>query len=489
MTSTAIHLDSTNLPGFYDSVSKASGTDRTLALSSIRIGSTVLDDVALFVTGGTEVERVLLVQDATSITRDGIEVKPFVAAKLREDGLVVDILELHDPTELHTTSTHITTVRNRLVPGTVVVALGSGTVADITKHAVFEFEADDANSALQVAVIQTANSVCAYTSGLAVVTTDGVKRTVPSRLPDRLMLDTTLLSQAPRDYTLGGIGDSAVAASSIADYRLANMLQLGRWEPVSWRVVEGTREKFLKRDPLFADLGEAGAASLALDLSACGLAMTFAGESAPLSGLEHVTSHMLDMSAGFFGRGIGNHGSQCGLATALVLIAFERLLDQVDVQAADFDSMVPDPNVEREAVRDAFGHLDPNGAIWQECWADYRMKLDAWASSRDAILAFQANWDEHREELRSYLIDPKTYLYALAATGHPLYFEDVPPGIPEAQARWAFRNARMMRRRLSIADVLYFFGSWNDEFVDSVFARFHELRTTITNQSKQGSFQ
>jgi phosphoglycolate/pyridoxal phosphate phosphatase family enzyme len=483
----AIQLNPKNLKGFYDDVSRASETDRTLTLSSIRVGETVLDEVADFVIAGSNIKRVLLVQDETPITRNGVEVKPLVAEKLRAAGLEVEVFVLHDPVELHTTNVHIAEVGKRLQAGIAVLALGSGTVTDISKHAVFEFETAHPDAHLPLAVIQTANSVCAFTSGFAVVTTDGVKRTIPSRLPNRLMLDTTLLAQAPRKYTLGGVGDAAVSASSIADYRLTNMLGLSRFEPVSWRVLESDRDKFLRQDPIFADAGEAGAANLSLDLVLCGFSMTFAGESAPLSGLEHVTSHMLDMCANFYGRSVGNHGCQCGLATALSLIAFERLLNKVDLLAVDLDSVFPNRDAEREAVRKAFGHLDSTGAIWQECWADYSKKLDAWAANRTAITTFVAKWNEYREELRSYLTTPKTYLSALAATGHPLYFEDVPPGIAEAQARWAFSYARMMRKRLSVADVLYFFGFWNDEFVDSVFTQFHDLRGTITNQTTQGS--
>ena len=95
-----------------------------------------------------------------------------------------------------------------------------------------------------------------------------------------------------------------------------------------------------------------------------------------------------------------------------------------------------------------------------------------------AGLAYARSGEPRRDAMR---------FFECQSCGHPLYFEDVPPGIAEAQARWAFSYARMMRKRLSVADVLYFFGFWNDEFVDSVFTQFHDLRGTITNQTTQGS--
>jgi glycerol-1-phosphate dehydrogenase [NAD(P)+] len=489
MTS-AITFDPTDLSSFYAQVSAISGRDRTLRLSDVRVGPQLLSDPARAVDFNASVgqESTVVVCDDTEILRDGEPLKPAFLAALSAAGIIHTVVELSGQHEIHTTPDHIETVRKNLSPSTAVIALGSGTVADITKHAVYEFEEQSGHS-LDLTVVQTANSVCAFTSGLAVVTTDGVKRTVPSRLPDHLVLDTTVLAQAPREYTLGGIGDSSVAASSIADYRLANMLGVGGWEPVSWRVVETGRSKLLAHDPVLADTGISGAESLALDLSTCGLSMTFAGESAPLSGLEHVTSHMLDLSAEHFGREVGNHGSQCGLATALVLIAFDELMNSVDVATAEprFLSKGLDLGAEEQSVRDAFGPIDASGAVWKECWSDYRKKLDVWNSSEEAVAHFQSDWTTHRSELLSYLTTPEQFMAALAATGHPLHFENVTPGIPEDQARWAFAHARLMRKRISIADVLYFFGAWDDEFVTRVFDRFHSIRETILNQTSEGA--
>ena len=481
-----ISLHPSDLESFYGQVSRISDRDRTLDLSQIRIGEQLLDDpVAAIRFDGVVCRRLIVVCDDTVILRNATAVKPFVVEALEEAGIdcVVVTLTARDGHELHTTPDQIAIVRGHLTAGVPVVVLGSGTVTDVTKHAVHEFERESGER-LSLTVVQTANSVCAFTSGLAVVTTDGVKRTVPSRLPDHLVLDTTLLAQAPREYTLGGIGDASVAASSIADYRLANMLEVGSWEPVAELVVADGRERLLRRDPALADPGIRGAEVLSLDLSSCGLAMTFAGESAPLSGLEHVTSHMLDLGAEHFGRAVGNHGSQCGLATALVLIAFEQLVKNVDVEALRFRSLADglDPEVEMATVRHTFEPIDSTGAAWRECWSDYRQKLETWTAQADAVARFQKEWPRHRAELASYLADPEEFLVALAAAGHPLSFEEVTPGIPEEQARWAFANARLMRKRISVADVLYFSGIWNDEFVDQIFERFHTIRQFINTK-------
>ena len=184
----SIALNPGDLATFYARVSEMSGRDRTLDLSTIRIGERLLDDpVAAISPGGAAPGELILVCDGTEILRDQEAVKPMVVAALQAAGTDCTVITLaaSDGHELHTTPDQIATVREHLRVDVAVVVLGSGTVTDVTKHAVYEFERETGNR-LSLTVIQTANSVCAFTSGLAVVTTGGVKRTVPSRLPDRL---------------------------------------------------------------------------------------------------------------------------------------------------------------------------------------------------------------------------------------------------------------------------------------------------------------
>ena len=469
-----------DLPGFYARVSEATGANHTYALRRIVTAPdawTALPEVLADTT--CEVERVLVVEDETEILRDGEPLKPAVAARLADCGVPVEVLVLTGDEELHTSAEHIATVRAALEPATAVLALGSGTIADITKHAVFGFEQEHPEAPLHLVSLQTANSVCAFTSELAVVTTDGVKRTLPSRLPDILVLDTTVLTQAPRAYTLGGIGDASVAAVSLADYRLASALGMGRWEPAAALVLRDVRDDFLAGDPRLADPGVEGAEAIARALGACGFAMSMAGESAPVSGLEHITSHMLDMAAVHGRRPIGNHGMQCGVASALVLIAFDHLLEQVDVGAAPLDALVPDRERERADVVETFAAIDPSGRAGEECWRDYATKLDAWERAQPTVAAFVEDWPRHRQELRQHLSDPGTFMSALHATGHPLDFEEIPPGLSFEEVRWAFANARKMRKRWSVADLLSVLGIWDEAFVDDVFATFFALRNEI----------
>lgn len=471
-----IDLDPDDLAGFYQQASRVSGRDRSLSMEALHLGPDVLLDLPEIAGLRGRPTSVAMVVDDQPMWRAGADLKSLVVDLLTGAGLEVRTIVLSDPHDLHTTTEHVEELRARLQPSDTVVSVGSGTITDLAKHAVFGIEQQQPGLRMFHVAVATANSVGAYTSQLAVVTTNGVKRTVPSRLPDRLVLDTRTLADTPADYALGGIGDAAVGCCSLADYRLANWCGMGDWEPLSRAVFLPGLTGFLDSEPSFTAGGTATAGAMATNLAAAGFAMSFAGESAPASGLEHVTSHMLDMAADHNGRPIGNHGEQCGLATALVLLAYRYLLAEFDPRPFLDGLPAVDEEQAREQVERVFNELDPSGAMASECWADYAAKCRSWTEHSTEVLALLRDWERRKPELAELAADPERYLRALAATGHPLDFADVPPGLGPDEVRWAFAHARLMRRRLSVADFLGFLGLWTDELVDRLFAEFNQLR-------------
>lgn len=463
-----LEFDPDKIDEFYQRASEYSGRDRSTRFKLAHRGPDALEK--LTETVGPAGTSVLIVQDDTPMTRNGRTLKPLVKQMLEDAGDSVRVLELTDPHGVHGDMKHVQTVADDYRDGEVVVALGSGSIVDISKHALFTLESQGV-SPIRLVSIPTANSVGAYTSEMAVITANGVKRTRPSRLPDALVLDTTILRDTPEPIALGGVGDSGVVATSMAEYRLAHLCGVGKWEPLSKAVMWPARRAFLDKSPATAGPGITRASAMADSLTGGGLGMTFAAESAPASGLEHVTSHMLDMRATASGAPIRNHGLQCGLATTLVALAYEHLLEQCTA-----DQLRPQPidwDTERAHVDAVFREIDPSGMIGGECWSDYSEKCRNWESNVDRVNAVLDDWDATKEDLRKLLpSSPKEYLEALAYTGHPIRFADIDDGIPADDVRWAFRNARFMRKRVSVADLLGFAGLWTDELADDLLTKF-----------------
>jgi glycerol-1-phosphate dehydrogenase [NAD(P)+] len=435
---------------------------------------TVLEDIA------AGAGRVILVQDKTPMDRGGEDLKPLVQRILGDAGWQVRtvVLEPGEDGEAHADDHAVDQVRAALEPGVPVVALGSGTVTDVAKHASHLF-GQEQHAPVPLVFCATANSMLAYTAQMAVISKDGVKRTWPSRLSNVLIQDTTILRDAPAHTGLAGIGDIAPMYVSFGDWYLAYRLGLGSFRQASVDFLTDVRALLL---PYAKDMGErtpVGVGVLSRLLTLCGLTATIAGETAPLSGYEHVNGHMLDMAAAHFGRPIGSHGSQVGMAVLLCSVSFNVLIDELNPAAVDVDACYPSFEAMEARVRDTFAEVDPSGRMGEECWSDYRSKLDGWYRARPKFESLLAGWPAERDRLRELVPPAEECVEALLNAGLPMRFEDLPVPIPEEQARWAFTNAHLMRNRLSHADLLNFLGWFGPSFTDRVFDRLRELADSV----------
>ncbi len=432
-----------------------------------------------------ETGDVILVMDETPMTRGGANLKPMVREMMGRRGREVRPVELagdeHDV--VHPDFREVEIVKGEIRPGTVVVALGSGVITDIAKHACLTYQQENPEGRrVPLAVCQTANSAPAFTSGMAVISKDGVKRTWPSRLPDALVADTQVLREAPLEYSLGGVGDMSAGFVSFGDWYLNDLVTGAGYLEASWYVLEDARELTLPYAKEIRARSPVGMEVLAKVLALGGLSMTFAGETSPLSGYEHVVSHMLDMGAEQFGRPVASHGLQVGVATIAASISWDRLLENLDPKKVDVDACYPSFGEMEERVRSAFAEVDPSGAIADECWSDYRQKLRDWSEARSRFEALLEDWDDAKVRLRELVPKPEAVVEALAEAGHPLLFEELNVPVPEAEARWAFRNAHLMRKRFSHGDLLFYTSLFDDTHTERVFARMHELADLVRRQ-------
>ncbi len=425
----------------------------------------------------------IVVQDATPMRRGEEELKPFVARLLGDAGWEpqVVVLEASEDGKVHADDERVEQVLATLRPGVPVVALGSGTVTDVAKHASFRF--GEEHDPLPLVFCATANSMLAYTARMAVISKAGVKRTSPSRLSDALIHDTEVLRDAPPETMLAGIGDIAPMYVSFGDWYLGHRFGLGDFKQASVDFIADVREQLLPHAREMGERTPAGVDLLSRMLTLSGLTATLAGETAPLSGYEHVIGHMLDMSAAHFERPIGSHGSQVGMAVPLCSITLNLLLDELDPDAVELDRCYPSPAAMEAHVRETFDAIDPTGAMAEECWSDYAAKLESWHGARDAFAAFLADWDAERARLRELVPPAEDCLAAIVQAGLPTRFEDLPVPIPEAQARWAFSHAHLMRKRFSHADLLHFLGWFDEALTDRVFARLGELAAAARDRA------
>ena len=91
--------------------------------------------------------EVVFVVDGTPMRRGGEDLKPMVRRLLEREGFEVRVVALGGDERgvVHPDFREVETVKGNIRPGVPVVALGSGVITDIAKHACFTYEQEHPN--------------------------------------------------------------------------------------------------------------------------------------------------------------------------------------------------------------------------------------------------------------------------------------------------------------------------------------------------------
>jgi glycerol-1-phosphate dehydrogenase [NAD(P)+] len=333
----------------------------------------------------------------------------------------------------------------------LLVTVGSGTMADIGKVVARDLD-------LQHVVVQTAASVNGFADDQSVLLINGVKRTTPSRWPDALVVDTTVLANAPLSMTRSGLGDQMSMFTAAADWYLSGAVGFDR--SYSPTLVGLMRRDFDGLAQRAADLGQGDSlaiGALAAALTTGGIAMGVAGRTAPSSGTEHVVSHLLEMSADSAGRPTSSHGSTVGVTSVLAALAWQRVRERLRDGGAAV--IAPGDDV-RDRVERAFGPLDASGATALECWTAYERKLNWIREHLDDLAVVMDCWSVHDEVVGELLVSGDTLAATLRAAQAPFTFAQLEPAPERDVVTWAVANCHLMRDRFTIVDLADLIGAW-----------------------------
>jgi glycerol-1-phosphate dehydrogenase [NAD(P)+] len=439
---------------------------RPIGLRSIRIGPDAIDDLADAVEAVKQPGPVVVIVDETPMTRDGADLKAIVAETLRgRFDTQVAVIRAHT-VDLHADEDALAQADAAIIDAGCVVSVGSGTITDVAKDA--SHRARD----IPFVVVQTAVSVNAFSDDMAVLLRDGVKRTVPSRWPDSLIVDIGVLADAPPAMNRAGFGELCSMFTAPADWYLADALGMGDgYDPGIVDLFRAGAEDLLENAGTLRSNDPAALTELAARMTLTGIAMGVAGRTAPLSGTEHLFSHLLDMEAGLAGRPLAFHGAQVGVASVLAATIWHDTLEHFDPAALLEDRSYPEPSTVERRVRAAFEPLDATGRMAAECWRDVAKKLDRWHRARPTIQQAAKDWDRHRSVLTGLVATPDRLRTALRDAGAAAAVEELDPPAPPAVVRWSMRALPLMRDRFTVADLRFLVGLWEDEHTDALVAR------------------
>jgi glycerol-1-phosphate dehydrogenase [NAD(P)+] len=181
-----------------------------------------------------------------------------------------------------------------------IVGLGGGKALDFGKYLA-------SLSGLSYFAVPTSLSNDGFCSPQASLTLCGRRKSLPTGLPDAVVVDTEICLGAPLSLWCSGVGDLAAKLTAVRDWKLAFHARGTPVNDLAALMSDASVYQFMAsptRDP-------EGIRLLATALMLNGVAMEIAGSSRPASGSEHLISHALDHTS----ARPALHGLQVGVAT------------------------------------------------------------------------------------------------------------------------------------------------------------------------------
>lgn len=232
------------------------------------------------------------------------------------------------------------------------IAVGSGTITDITRFV-------SHRSRSTFISLPTAPSVDGFTSIVAPLVIEGLKITAQAHPPRALFADLPTLCAAPRRMIAAGFGDMLGKYTSIADWRLGNLLWDAEYsEPIAQRVLAALARCVEHAGEIGSGSPE-GVQSIMEGLIESGFCMVDFGRSLPASGSEHHLSHYWEMKLLREGRPAILHGAKVAVGTVFAAGRYEqfRKLTRKQVARRLDATPLPDRAREIEHIRAGYGPI------------------------------------------------------------------------------------------------------------------------------------
>ena len=398
--------------------------------------------------------NVVLVWDDRPMQRGRASLKTLIHQAAINTGMPVRVVELSR--HLHATEAAAQMVQDQLNNGSVIVGVGSGNLSDTCKHARAQY-AQRTGKRPTLICWPTANSVNAYSSSLAILVVNGVKRSLPSWPPDVILCDLATLVSAPRAMQQAGLGDMLARCVAHGDWYLAHRLGMdSSYTQVVYELLGDTEDRVLGSAEQIGRQTIEGTRILTEALMLTGLVMSAVHQSAPLSGWEHVISHYLDLVAMAEGRPLALHGAQVGVGSVIASRGYEMLIHRAFPKMLSLNHGLPDAQTIKSQIDDHFGSIDSDGSRRLELWRDCERKIAQWHDQRQHWQSFCADWrvGKIQAELARLVRSPQVVSDALAVAGAPILFDQLDPPVNARQARSAIEHAHLVRHRFTLGDLL-----------------------------------
>ncbi|HEX6022727.1 MAG TPA: hypothetical protein VFZ00_12075 [Solirubrobacter sp.] len=234
---------------------------------------------------------------------------------------------------------------------------------------------------------------------------------------------------APIERNRAGLGDVLAVYTAAADWRLAQLV--GQDDSYSASAARDARRHADTVLDRAVGIHRADPAVLA-DLCAA--------PTIPYAGFEHAVSELLEMGGATLGA--------LSVLSAMLWARVRTVASTGGLHALRFPTTA---------------EMEPRvGALGDEYWPAYAVKLERWNAARDKLTALR--WPD--DEFEALLASPEQLVAALRAARAPVRLTQL--GVRDATARWALAHAHLMSERFTVADLAFFMGIWDEPDVDAL---------------------
>lgn len=293
------------------------GKKHETAVKDVRIGSGLVNCVGDILKENNFSENILLVADKNTLAASaGIEesLKAFNITYKLFDNLRVATMELVEEVEAMVADKDIS-----------ILSVGTGSLNDTCRLA-------SARRNKKLCIFATAPSMDGFASYGAPIVSGGFKATNPAKSPDVIIGDTKILAAAPSELKSAGFGDMIAKYVGLIDWQISTLLT-GEYycEKIASLTRSAVDELMEMADKVTVN-DEYTAGKIFEALLKTGIGMSFAKNSRPASGSEHIVAHLIECVELRDNIVPNYHGDDVGVATLEMLKFYNALAENESIE-------------------------------------------------------------------------------------------------------------------------------------------------------------
>ncbi len=189
----------------------------------------------------------------------------------------------------------------------VILGVGGGRNIDVAKVAAMETDKPFIS-------VPTVASHDGISSNLASIKGHDRPYTVKAKTPIAVVMDSRIIADSPYRFTASGCGDMICKAVEVRDWRLAHRENNDYYGGYAASLSLMSSQHVMEKAYIIHEKTQEGIRTLLEALVSCGVAMSIAGSSKPVSGSSHLFSHALDLIL----EEPALHGEQCGVGSIMM---------------------------------------------------------------------------------------------------------------------------------------------------------------------------